>query len=123
MPRNIEYRDFEYKDVDAETLHADIKAELGDKFYGVSTSTETYKFAPDGVTIIETIPARVILHFDDAVTGTEISKARQKYDAHDKASLPPKPPKKTPEEQIAELAARIEALEAQGNGQAQGGGR
>jgi uncharacterized small protein (DUF1192 family) len=96
MTRNVEFKEQDYKDVSPDDLHAAIKTQLGDKFFGVSTS-------PDGV----------ILHFDDTVTGSDITKARLAYDEHDIAMLPAKPRPKSIEERFAELEAEIVRLKAE----------
>lgn len=84
------------KDIHSDVLHAAIKAELGDKFIGVSTSQ-------DGI----------ILHLADEATGTEVSRALLKYAEHDVTTLPPPPVRKTADERFAELEAKIAVLEAE----------
>lgn len=96
-----EYKDIELdmKDIDTDALHEEIKAQLGDKFFGLSTSGD-----------------KVILHVAPGATGAEMSKARRAFDEHDKASLPPKPVVKTDKERIAELEAAVaELLATKGN--------
>lgn len=92
------------KEVDLETLHADMKADLGDKFIGLSTAS-----CDDG--------DFVIIHLDKNSTGGDRSKARQKFDAHDIATIPPKPVVKSDKERITELEALVATLmEARGMG-------
>jgi hypothetical protein len=101
MADNKTYRDIEldYKDVDVEELHKELSAQLGDKFYGVSTATIGDK---------EIIYAHVALD----VRGVDVSKVHATYLAHDKSKLPPKPVRKSFEERLDEMANEIAELKA-----------
>ncbi len=97
MPKNYE---MPKKELYTDELHAAIKAELGDKFLGLSTD-ET----------------RVIFHLADDASGQDVSKAMLKFAEHDVATLPPRVQPKTHEQRIAELEAKIaQLLEQRGGG-------
>lgn len=95
-----DYKDIEleYKDVDTDVLHAQIKAELGDLFLGMSTTDD-----------------KIILHVAPDAKGSHISKAMLKYAEHDVSKLPPKPVVKSDQERIAELEAAVAELLATKN--------
>jgi hypothetical protein len=86
----------EWKPFDGETLHAEIKAACGDKFAGISSA--------DG--------ELVIIHMTLDANGTDASKARQLFDAHDIEKVPPKPVRKSVEERLEEMANEIAELKA-----------
>lgn len=97
-----QYRDIklEFKDFDAEELHKELKAQLGDTFYGVSTGVI------DGESVI-------IAHVALDAPPSAVNKVHAGYVAHDVSKLPPKPVRKTADERIAELEAKLEALMAE----------
>lgn len=88
--------ELEWKPFDGETLHADIKAQLGDKFAGIS--------AVDG--------ERVIIHMMPDATGADTSKARRLFDEHDIEKVPPKPVRKSLEERFTDMEAEIALLKS-----------
>jgi hypothetical protein len=85
----------EWKDIDTDALHAEIKALLGDGWhYGLST--------------IE--GEKIIVHIDKPIAAKGMGKVLQAYTAHDVDSLPPKVPEKSDKERIAELETMLAAL-------------
>jgi uncharacterized protein (DUF2164 family) len=96
-----DYRDIklEYKDFDAEELHKELKAQLGETFFGVSTGVI------DGESVI-------IAHIALDARPSDVSKVHAGYVAHDITKLPPKPVRKTVEERLEEMADKIAQLEA-----------
>lgn len=88
--KNIE---LEMKELDTDALHTEIKAQLGDKFFGLSTSGD-----------------KLILHVAPDVTGADTSKALLAYAAHDVSKLPPKVTPKSDSERIAELETLVAQL-------------
>lgn len=95
----------EAKDIDIEELHNTIKAELGDKFSGISVFE-------GGVTI----------HLMDEVTASDYNKALTHYHTHDVSKLPKKEKPKTLEERLLEMEAEITKLKTE-KAEAQSGKR
>ncbi len=83
--------------IDYDILHAELKAQFGDSFTGISTGGA-------GST-------RLIIHLEDGTDEEFDANALGIVQDHDVTKHPPKVPKKTTEDEIAELKARIAALE------------
>ncbi|NWF69034.1 MAG: hypothetical protein HXY40_08105 [Chloroflexi bacterium] len=81
--------------VDSDVLHATLKAALDDQFLGIST-------AADDV---------LIVHLAEDAGPAARTIAQTLVAAHDVNSLPPRPPAKTLEQRLAEIEARLTALE------------
>jgi hypothetical protein len=82
------------KIVDAEVLHQQMKAALGEDFIGVSVTGDS-----------------VIVHVSDTATIQQLNLVQVTIAAHDVTTLPPKPTPKSYEQRFAEFETRIQILE------------
>ncbi len=82
------------KIVDAEALHQEIKAALGDTFIGVSITGET-----------------VVVHLADNASAPQFDAVRARIAAHDVTTLPPRPVPKSIDQRLTELETRLNVLE------------